>query len=150
MKYTSFIILQTVCFTAKFVVSLCAFCVFWRNFGFFCSIKHLNRPLRKHIFTWTSSNVHGLWFVIGGFQSLRFVSVFLGLLLVIVLFQAIIDKDFSDLSYSCHFQLKQCLPPFQDKNFTHPGNCLCHSQFCFCGPSWEALEHCDLHYGGST
>ena len=36
---------------AKFVVSCCAFCKVQRNFGFFCSVNHLSRPLRKHMFT---------------------------------------------------------------------------------------------------
>ena len=36
-------------------------------------------------FTLTSSKGHGLWFVIGGFQSFLCVSVFQGSLLVIVI-----------------------------------------------------------------
>ena len=38
-------------FTAKFVLSRCAFCKLRRNFGFFCSVNHLSGPLRKHMFT---------------------------------------------------------------------------------------------------
>ena len=39
-------------FTAKFVVSCCAFCKLRRKFWFFCSVNHLSGPLRKHMFTW--------------------------------------------------------------------------------------------------
>ena len=39
-------------FTAKFVVSRCAFCKLRRNLGFFRSINHLSGPLTKHMFTW--------------------------------------------------------------------------------------------------
>ena len=86
---------------AKFIVSRCAFCKLQRNFGFFCSVNNwLSGPLRKH--------GHGLWFVIGGFRSVLFVSCFKVCCFVIILFRAIIDwfkvcfADFSDLSYSCH------------------------------------------------
>ena len=44
------------------------------------------------MFTCTSSKGHGLWFVIGGFQSVLFVSCFMILCFVIILFRAIIDK----------------------------------------------------------
>ena len=50
---------------AKFVVSRCAFCKLRGNFGFFCSVNHLNGPIRKHMFTCTSSKGHGFdsWLV---------------------------------------------------------------------------------------
>ena len=44
--------------------------------GFSCSVKHLSGSLKKHMFTCMSSKGHGLWFVIGGFQSVLFVSAF--------------------------------------------------------------------------
>ena len=44
--------------------------------GFSCSVKHLSGPLKKHMFTCMSSKGHGLWFVIGGFQAVLFVSAF--------------------------------------------------------------------------
>ena len=44
---------------AKFIVSvLCA--VRFACFGFFCSANHLSGPLRKCMFTCTSSKGHGL------------------------------------------------------------------------------------------
>ena len=61
------------------------------NFGFFCSVNHLGGPLRKQTFTCTSSKGHGLWFVIGGFRSVLFVSCFKVRCFMIVLFLAIID-----------------------------------------------------------
>ena len=75
------------------------------NFGLFCSVNHLSGPLRKNMFTCTSSKGHGLWFLIGGFRSVPFVSCFKARCFVIVLFRAIIDElslllRFSDLSYS--------------------------------------------------
>ena len=47
--------------------------------AFFAAVSHLNRPLRKQ------NSGHGLWFVIGGFQSVLCVSVFQGSMLVIVI-----------------------------------------------------------------
>ena len=86
-------------------------------FGFFCSINHLSRPLRKHMFTCTSSKSHGLWLVIGEFWSVLFVSHFKVHCFVIVLFRAIIDQ----FSLLCRFlwsfsflllaRIKQHLPP---------------------------------------
>ena len=66
---------------AKFVVLCCAFCKLRRNFGFFCSINHHSGPLRKHMFTcdWCIS-IHFVCFC------------FSSSLLVIALFQAIIDQ----------------------------------------------------------
>ena len=53
--------------------------------AFFAAVNHLNRPLRKQDFTLTGSKGHGLRLVIGGFRSGLCVSVFHGLLLVIVI-----------------------------------------------------------------
>ena len=53
--------------------------------AFFAAVNHLNGPLRKQNFTLTGSKGHGLWFVIGGFQSVLCVSVFQGSSLVIVI-----------------------------------------------------------------
>ena len=50
----------------------------------FVAVNHLNGPLRKQNFTLTGWKGHGFWFVIGGFRSVLCVSVFQGLLLVIV------------------------------------------------------------------
>ena len=47
--------------------------------------NHLSGPLRKRKFTSTGSKGHCLWFVIGGFRSVLWVSVFQGSLLVILL-----------------------------------------------------------------
>ena len=47
------------------------------------------RPLRKHMFTRTSSKGHGFWFVIGEFRFVLFVSRFKVRCFVIVLFRAI-------------------------------------------------------------
>ena len=53
--------------------------------AFFAAVNHLNGPLRKQNFSLTGSKGHGLCFVIGGFRSVLCVSVFQGLLLVIVI-----------------------------------------------------------------
>ena len=53
--------------------------------AFFAAVNHLNGPLRKQNFTLMGSKGQGLWFVIGGFRSVLCVSVFPGLLLVIVI-----------------------------------------------------------------
>ena len=63
-------------------------CEFWSSkanwrLGFVAAVNHLNGTLRKQNFTFTGSKGHGLWFVIGGFQSVSCVSVFQGSLLVI-------------------------------------------------------------------
>ena len=58
-------------------------------FVFFASVNHLCGPLRKQAFTLTSSKVHSLRFVIGGFRSILCVSVFQGSLLVIIHVQAV-------------------------------------------------------------
>ena len=47
--------------------------------------SHLSGPLRKQKFTSTGSKGHWLWFVIGGFRSVLWVSVFQGSLLVTLL-----------------------------------------------------------------
>ena len=43
-----------------------------RNSGFFCSVNHLSKPLRKHTFICTSTKGQVLRFVIGGSRSVRF------------------------------------------------------------------------------
>ena len=48
-------------------------------------VNHLSGPLRKRKFSSTGSKGHCLWFVIGGFRSVLWVSVFQGSLLVIVM-----------------------------------------------------------------
>ena len=60
--------------TVKFVESHFVLCKLRRNFRFFCSFNHHSGPLRKHMFTFTSSKGHGLWFMSSGFQSVLFVS----------------------------------------------------------------------------
>ena len=52
------------------VVSRCAFCKIRRNLGFFYSVNPLSGPLRKHMFTCTSSKGPRSRFVIGGFRSI--------------------------------------------------------------------------------
>ena len=52
--------------------------------AFFAVVNHLNGPLRTQNLT-TGSKGHGFWFVNGGFRSVLCVSVFQGLLLVIVI-----------------------------------------------------------------
>ena len=98
------------------IVSRCLFCKLRWNF---CSVSHL----KKHMFTWTSSKDHDLWFVIGGFRSVWFVSVFQGLLIVIVPFRAIVvsllRKFFWAVLFLSLARIKQCLPPSLDKNSTH-------------------------------
>ena len=79
-------------------------------FGFFYSANHLSGPLRKFMFTCTSSKGHGLWFLIGVSRSVLFVSCFKVRCFVNVLFRGIIDKlsllrrflrSFSFLSLTC-------------------------------------------------
>ena len=83
----------TVPFLAKFVVSRCAFCKLRRNFAFSVLSIILEDLLGNTcMFTCTSSKGHGLWFVIGGFRSVLFVSCFKVGCFVIVLFRAIIDQ----------------------------------------------------------
>ena len=118
---------------AKFVVSRCAFCKLRGNFGFFCSINHLNGPIRKHMFTCTSSKGHGFWFVIGGFRSVLFVSCFKVRCFVIVLFRAIIDelsllrRLFWFFLFLSLARIKQPLPPSFDKKSTHHRDFLRYS-----------------------
>ena len=47
-----------------------AFCKLWRNFGFFCSVNHLSRPCRKHMFTcdWCIS-IHFVCFCVSTFAA---------------------------------------------------------------------------------
>ena len=53
--------------------------------AFFAAVNHLSGPLRKQNFTLTVSKGHGLRFVIDGFRTVLYVSVFQGSLLVIVI-----------------------------------------------------------------
>ena len=76
--------------TAKFFVLCCVVCKLQSNFGFSCPVNHLSGLLRKQVYL-NKFKRSWLWFVIGGFWSVRFVSVFQGSLLVIILFRAIID-----------------------------------------------------------
>ena len=102
-------------------------------FGFFCCVNHLNGPLRKYMFTCTSSKGHGLSFVIGGSRSVLFVSCYKVCCFVIVLFWAIIDYlsllhrflwSFLFLSLA---RIKQRLPPSFDKKSTHHRDFLGYS-----------------------
>ena len=52
---------------------------------FFTAINHVSGRLRKLKLTLTCLKGHGLWFVIGEFQSILYISVFQGSLLVIVI-----------------------------------------------------------------
>ena len=107
--------------------------VHFAYFGFLFSLNHLSGPLRKYIFTWTSSKGHGFSFVIGGCRSVLFVSYYKACCFVIVLFWAIIDQlsllrrflgFFSFLSLA---RIKQCLPTSFDKKSTHHRDFLCYS-----------------------
>ena len=73
---------------------------------------------------------HGLWFVIGEFRSVLFVSCFKVRCFVIVLFRAIIDYRLVNFAFSflSLARIKQCLPPSFDKKSTH------HFDFLRC--SW--------------
>ena len=65
-----------------------------KEFWVFLFHQSFSGPLRKQMFTWTSSKGHVLWFVINGFLCVLFVwTVFQGLLLVIVFFQTIIVQN---------------------------------------------------------
>ena len=46
------------------------------TYVFYAAVNHLSRPLRKQKFTSAGSKFHCLRFVIGGFQSVLYVSVF--------------------------------------------------------------------------
>ena len=56
----TFIYLVFFDFIEKFVVSRCAFAKLRRISWFFCSVNHISGPVRKHMFTSTSSNGHVL------------------------------------------------------------------------------------------
>ena len=107
--------------------------VHFAYFGFLCSLNHLSGPLRKFIFTCTSSKGHGLSFVIGGSRSVLFVSYYKACCFVIVLFWAIIDQlsllrkvlwSFSILSLA---RIKQFLCPSFYKKSTHHRDFLHYS-----------------------
>ena len=72
----------------------CAFCKLQTNFGFFCSVKHLSGPLRKHLFTcdWCFS-IHFFCFCV-----LRFVACDRP---VSGNNRLVFFEDFSDHSSSC-------------------------------------------------
>ena len=133
-QYLNVIKFITIWITAKIVVSRCAFCKLRRNFGFFCSVNHLSEPLRRHMFTWKTSKGHCLrWFVIGGFRSVWFVSVFQGSLLVIVLFRnnynrlVCLEGFFWSFLFVSLARIKQCLPPSLRQKFHSPSRF--HSPF---------------------
>ena len=74
--------------------------------AFLAAVNHLNGPLRKQNFTLTGSKGHGFRSVIGGFQSVLYVSVFQGSLLVIVIMidgseKRNCENDFSTLEFTC-------------------------------------------------
>ena len=79
---------------ATFVVLHCAFCKVRRNFRFFCSVNHLSRPLRKHMFTcdWCIS-IHFVWFCVSRLLACDCP--------VSDKNRLVFFKVFSDLSYSC-------------------------------------------------
>ena len=81
----------------SFFVSHCAFCKLQRKFGFFCSVNHLSRPLRKKMFTcdWCIS-IHFVCFCVSRFVACDWTVSGNGWL---VFFEA-----FYDLSYSCLLQ----------------------------------------------
>ena len=60
--------------------------------AFFAAVNHLSGPRRKQNFTLTGSKGHGLRFVIGGFRPVLCISVFQGLLLVIVIMIGVSEK----------------------------------------------------------
>ena len=110
-----------------------------RSFGFFCSINHLSRPLRKHMFTcdWCVS-INLVCFCVSRFADCdRSVSH---------CFRQWLTSSLCSFLWSFLFlslARKQCLPPALNKNSTHHRDFLRfswvvkgHSQFCFCGPSW--------------
>ena len=55
------------------------------TFVLFAVINQLSGPFREQKFSSVGSKGHGFLFVIGGFRSILYVSVFQGLLLVIVI-----------------------------------------------------------------
>ena len=79
--------------TLKFKIQL--------KFLFLTAVNHLSWPLKKQKFAYMSSKVHGLWFLTGGFQSILCVSVFQGLLLVII-----IKNNYDSNSEKCNFYCK--------------------------------------------
>ena len=134
---------------AKFVVSRCAFCKFWRNFGYFCSVNHLSEPFRKHMFTcgWCIL-IHFVCFCVSMFTACgRPVSHCFGPWSTSFLWSFLWSFLFLSLA-----KINQCLPPALNKISTHHDDFLRyswvvwgHSQFCFCRPSWANAWHCDLY-----
>ena len=87
---------------------------------FFCSVNHLSGTLGKHMFTCSSSKGHSLWFVIGGFRSVLFVSCLNVRCFVIGLFRAIsllrrFSRSFLFLSLA---RIKRRLPPSFEKVYS--------------------------------
>ena len=125
-----------------------------KEFCIFCSVNHLRGPLKKHMFTCTSSKGHGLRFVSGGFRSVLFVSCFKVRCFMIVLFGAVIDQLTLLRRFFCSFSflplaiIKQRLPSFFDKNprtIAISFAILEQSSKSHSQPSWENVLHCDLH-----
>ena len=80
--------------------------------AFFAAFNHLNGPLRKQNFILTGSKGHGLWFLIGGFRSVLWVSVFQGSLLVIVIMidaskKRNCERGFWTLEFACLWKAQQ-------------------------------------------
>ena len=86
------------------------------------------------MFTCTSSKGHGLWFVIGGFQSLFFVSRFMILCFVLILFRAIIDelslrpRFFWSFLFLSLGRRKETMPASFHKKSTPCRDFLCYSK----------------------
>ena len=125
-----------------------------KGFCIFCSVNHLSGPVRKQMFTCTSSKGHGLRFGIGGFRSVLFVSCFKVRCFVIVLFRAIIDQLRLLRRFFCSFSflslaiIKQRHPPSFEKNprtIAISFAILEQSSKSHSQPSWENVLHCDLH-----
>ena len=87
------------------------------------AVNHLSWPLKKENFASMSSKVHGLWFVTGGFRSILCVSVFQGLLLVII-----IKDNYDCSSEECNFLNFKLAIKFQ--SLCVIGNCSnCNAAF---------------------
>ena len=134
-------------FIAKFVVPRCAFCKLRRNFEFFCSVNHLNGPLRKPMFTcdWCIS-IHLVCFCISRFA-----------VLVIAPFRSVSGNGrlvffqaFYDLSYSCLLQEDSnvCIGPSTKSpliiaiSFTILEQFGVILNFVFAGQAWRV--HCNV------
>ena len=119
-------------FTATSLYRAVRFAKFERILGF--SVPSSKRTLRKHMGTCTSSKGPGLWFVIGEFRAVLFVSYLKFRCFVIVLYQAIITsfksllrRFFWSFLFLSLARIKQRLPPSFDKKCTHHRNLLHYS-----------------------